>query len=56
MGLKKDYKGINKLKGGPGGWHCPCCNPYHCHPRNMKRKASRLARRKRKQNLSKEWE
>ena len=45
MGLSKDYRGIAKLNGGPGGWRCPCCNPYRCAPCRMKAKAHRLARR-----------
>ena len=49
-GLSKEYKGITKLNGGPGGWRCSCCNPYNCEPRKMKRKARRLVRRKMKQN------
>lgn len=49
--LKRNYRGVKKLSGGPGGWHCPCCNPYDCAPRNMKRKARRLVRRTSKQLL-----
>lgn len=45
MGLKKDYKSKGKLNGGPGGWRCPCCNPYHTSPRKMKAKARRRLRR-----------
>lgn len=49
MSLKRDYLGIVKLDGGYGGWSCPCCNPYGCSPRKMKRKARRFVRRKHKQ-------
>lgn len=47
MGLKRDYtkSSVGKLDGGPGGWKCGCCNPYHCHPRNMKALARRRVRR-----------
>jgi hypothetical protein len=43
-----------KLKGGPGGWDCPCCNPFYCSPRKMKALARRLARRKLRIDLHKE--
>jgi hypothetical protein len=36
---------------GPGGLGCPCCNPYGCHPRNMKHYVRRVLRRKNKQAL-----
>ena len=49
--LKSDYRGIKKLNRGPGGWKCPCCNPFDRHPRNMKHKAHRLARHVRKNDL-----
>lgn len=51
MGLSKDYRSIAKLRGGPGGWYCVCCNPYRCHPRKMKRMARRLARRTSRQRV-----
>lgn len=38
-----------KLRGGPGGWHCPCCNKYQTSARRMKTKARRLVRRKQRQ-------
>lgn len=34
---------------GPGGISCPCCNPYNCHPRNMKHLVRRKLRRKNRQ-------
>jgi len=47
MGLKREYtkSGVGKMNGGPKGWKCPCCNPYNCHPRNMKALAHRRLRR-----------
>lgn len=54
MSLKKDYLDIKKLNAGPGGWLCPCCNPYHCSPNKMKKLARRRLRHLKKQNLSKE--
>lgn len=51
MGLSKDYRSISKLQGGPGGWHCVCCNPCRCHPRKMKRTARRLTRRVNRQRV-----
>jgi len=47
MGLKRDYtkSTVGKLDGGPGGWKCRCCNPFNCHPRNMKALARRRVRR-----------
>ena len=48
MSLAKEYFGKGKLQAGPGGWGCPCCNPYGCHPRNMKHLARRHVRRKSK--------
>ena len=48
MSLKKDYHKHNKLNGGPGGWHCPCCNNYGSSPRKMKPLARRLVRRVKK--------
>lgn len=45
------YRKDDKLRGGPGGWGCSCCNPYNCNPRNMKSLARRLARRKRNMEL-----
>lgn len=52
MSLKQEYKAIHKLRAGPGGWYCPCCNPYGRHPRNMKHLAHRLVRRKSKQKVN----
>lgn len=54
MSLKRDYKDKKKLDGGPGGWHCPCCNHYGCCARKMKPKARRLTRRTNKHNLKKD--
>lgn len=51
MSLKKDYLGTHKLNAGPGGWRCPCCNPYGRSPRKMKAQAHRLLRRVSKQAL-----
>jgi hypothetical protein len=56
MSLKKTYRSHKKLNAGPGGWGCPCCNPYRCHPRRMKSKARRFVRRVEKARLTKEWE
>lgn len=42
---------ISRLRSGPGGIGCPCCNPYGCHPRNMKHRARRLVRRKTRQAI-----
>lgn len=46
MSLARHYDGHPKLNGGPGGWKCPCCNPFRCAPRRMKAKAHRFIRRK----------
>lgn len=35
----------SKLLDGPGGWRCPCCNPYERSPRRMKALARRRIRR-----------
>ncbi len=45
--LKTDYirTHVGKMRAGPGGWRCQCCNPFFCHPANMKRKARRRVRR-----------
>jgi hypothetical protein len=48
MSLKRDYITHKKLDGGPGGWHCPCCNKYGTN-RKIKPKARRLVRRVNKQ-------
>lgn len=42
--LAKDYRGINKIETGYGGWRCPCCNPFSTEPRKMKVKARRIMR------------
>jgi hypothetical protein len=52
--LKKDYRGVKKLCKGPGGWKCPCCNPFGRSPANMKPQARRLLRRVKKQEFNKE--
>lgn len=52
MSLKKDYKHVKKLNAGPGGWHCPCCNPMGCSSRKMKVRARRMLRRVTKQNTN----
>ena len=49
--LGKSYRRDDKLNSGPGGWGCSCCNPYNCHPRNMKHLARRLVRRKRNEEV-----
>ncbi len=54
MGFTAEYKEMKKLKGGPGGIYCPCCNPYCCCPQKMKPKSRRLTRRVKKQELRKE--
>ena len=51
MKVKEYTEASEKLHGGPGGWYCPCCNPFHCNPRNMKAKARRIVRRVNKQRL-----
>lgn len=53
MSLKRDYirTTTGKMTSGPGGWHCPCCNPYSCEVRKMKRKARRRIRRTAKQKF-----
>ena len=53
MSLKKDYVRSNcaKLAENYGGWDCPCCNPYGCSKRNMKKLARRRLRRVSKNNL-----
>lgn len=50
---KREYNKFGKLN--TRSWHCPCCNPYGCSVRKMKRKARRFVRRKEKQNLSLEF-
>jgi hypothetical protein len=52
--MKKCYLEISSLRAGPGGWRCPCCNPYNTSPRRMKRKARRHVRRNNRQMLHKE--
>jgi hypothetical protein len=52
--MKNEIKGIKKLNAGPGGWGCPCCNPFGCSPRKMKHKARRMIRHINKQNLRNE--
>lgn len=50
--MKRDWRvGHGKLRAGPGGLGCPCCNPYRCHPRNMKSRMKRTIRRVTKQNF-----
>lgn len=49
----KTYHEFGKLRGGPGGLRCPCCNPYGCSPRKMKPKARRFVRRKLKEDIKK---
>lgn len=39
---------------GPGGFRCPCCNPYGMSPRKSKKLDNRYLRRKLKQNIEKE--
>ena len=49
---KSEYTAASeKLHGGPGGWHCHCCNPYRTSPRKMKPLARRTVRRVNKQRL-----
>jgi len=54
--MRSETIGIKKLNGGPGGWHCPCCNPMGCSPRKMKAKARRMTRHINKQKLRSEVE
>lgn len=49
-----EYIGYKKLRAGPGGIKCPCCNPFHCHPRKSKPVMRRHKRRVDKQRLAKE--
>ena len=43
MALAKDYR-CKKMNAGPGGWGCPCCNPFNKGPRRMKVLARRYVR------------
>lgn len=54
MSLKKDYLSEPKLDGGPGGWHCPCCNKYRTCARKMKPLARRRVRRNFKNRFCKD--
>lgn len=54
MSLKKDYLRHNKLRAGPAGWDCQCCNPYACSKRRMKVLARRYVRRKVRQEDQKQ--
>lgn len=54
--LKKDYRNVAKLRDGPGGWYCTCCNPFNCSPRKMKIKARRIYRHVMKREILKEVE
>lgn len=47
--LNAVYRPVAKLNAGPGGWKCPCCNPYRRPARRMKALAHRIVRRKGKQ-------
>lgn len=51
--FKRDYlrSDCSKLADNHGGWYCPCCNPYGCHPRSMKKLARRRFRRVSKQRV-----
>lgn len=51
MSLKNDYREVQCV--GPGGLYCACCNPYNCHPRNMKHLVRRKKRRADKQEVQK---
>lgn len=54
---KKEFSEVSaKLHGGPGGWHCNCCNPFGCSTRKMKPKARRLYRRVTKIKFNKDVE
>lgn len=51
-GSEKYYRQYaGKAVSGPKGWYCPCCNPFGCHPRNMKKKIRRSARRRFRQEI-----
>jgi hypothetical protein len=52
--MRNEVIGIAKLRGGPGGWKCPCCNPMNCSPRNMKHLARRMVRHITKQRMAKD--
>ena len=56
--LKRDYRypSGHKLTDGYGSWHCPCCNPFGCSPRKMKKKARRIVRRMVKQEIRRMFE
>jgi len=45
----KASRTVGKMSGGPGGWQCPCCNPFGCSVRKMKPLARRRLRRVSKQ-------
>lgn len=52
MNNKKEASNTSaKLKNGPGGIACTCCNKFNCHPRNMKHLARRILRRVNKLHL-----
>lgn len=48
-----DFK-LHGKKTGPGGFNCPCCNPWNVHPRKSKAWNHRYARRKMKHELHKQ--
>lgn len=51
MKQKEMAEASHTLNAGPGGWFCPCCNPYGMHPRKGKPLAARLVRRNMKNQL-----
>lgn len=51
---EKEYTENAKLNAGPGGWKCPCCNPYGVPTRKMRKLAHRRIRRTKKNLLKKE--
>ena len=53
MSMTKHYL-EHDLTVGPGGWKCPCCNPYYKTPRKAKPLSHRATRRHMKQELHQE--
>lgn len=51
--IQNEWKRLRK-SGGPGGYKCPCCNYWNCHPRKSKPLERRSIRRRLKQSDRKE--
>jgi hypothetical protein len=47
---------IAGVKIGPGGYYCPCCNPFGVNTRKLKRYSHRILRRFLKRKLREEEE